>query len=102
MRLSGRICAYFKTAAPCLPLTNARPFLSRRLYSYGHADPGAARPWSRRRALRKETPVSPRDIVLCNPVRTAIGAFNGCLKTIPATDLGATAVRETLRRSRLE
>src|SRR5215831_15706577 len=50
----------------------------------------------------KETPVSPRDIVLCNPVRTAIGAFNGSLKTIPATDLGATAVRETLRRSRLE
>jgi len=46
--------------------------------------------------------VSTRDIVLCNPVRTAIGAFNGSLKTVPATDLGAAAVRETLRRSRLE
>ena len=30
-----------------------------------------------------------RDIVLCSPVRTAIGAYNGSLKTIPATDLGA-------------
>ena len=46
--------------------------------------------------------MSTRDIVLCNPVRTAIGAFNGSLKTVPATDLGATVVRETLRRSRLE
>jgi acetyl-CoA C-acetyltransferase len=36
------------------------------------------------------------DVVLCSPVRTAIGAFNGSLKTIPATDLGATVVRETL------
>src|SRR6266481_250032 len=46
--------------------------------------------------------MSTRDIVLCNPVRTAIGAFNGSLKTIPATDLGAKVVRETLRRSRLD
>ncbi|HTO81033.1 MAG TPA: thiolase family protein [Methylomirabilota bacterium] len=46
--------------------------------------------------------MSTRDIVLSNPVRTAIGAFNGSLKTVPATDLGATVVRETLRRSRLE
>ena len=42
------------------------------------------------------------EIVLCSPVRTAIGAFNGSLKTIPATALGATAVRETLRRSGLD
>jgi acetyl-CoA C-acetyltransferase len=45
---------------------------------------------------------STRDVVLCNPVRTAIGAFNGSLRTIPATDLGATVVRATLRRSRLD
>ena len=43
-----------------------------------------------------------RDVVLCSPVRTAIGAYNGSLKTIPATDLGATVVRETLRRSGLD
>ena len=42
------------------------------------------------------------DVVLCSPVRTAIGAYNGSLKTIPATDLGATVVRETLRRSGLD
>jgi acetyl-CoA C-acetyltransferase len=42
------------------------------------------------------------DIVLCSPVRTAIGAYNGSLKTIPATDLGAAVVRETLKRSGLD
>jgi len=41
------------------------------------------------------------DVVLCSPVRTAIGAYNGSLKTIPATDLGAAVVRETLKRSGL-
>jgi acetyl-CoA C-acetyltransferase len=42
-----------------------------------------------------------RDVVICNPVRTPIGAYNGTLKEVPATDLGATVVRETLRRSGL-
>jgi len=46
--------------------------------------------------------MSTHDVVLCNAVRTAIGAFNGSLRTIPATDLGATVVRETLRRSGLD
>src|SRR5216683_2269843 len=41
------------------------------------------------------------DVVLCSPVRTAIGAYNGSLKTIPAADLGAAVVRETLKRSGL-
>jgi len=41
-------------------------------------------------------------IVLCKPVRTAIGAFNGSIKSVPATDLGATVVRETLKRARLD
>ena len=40
-----------------------------------------------------------REIVLCEPVRTAIGAFNGALKGTPATDLGAAVIRETLRRA---
>ncbi|WP_232631766.1 thiolase family protein [Methylobacterium sp. Leaf118] len=43
-----------------------------------------------------------RDIVLCHPVRTAIGGYGGSLKGIAATDLGATAIRETLRRSGLD
>jgi acetyl-CoA C-acetyltransferase len=46
--------------------------------------------------------MSTPEVVLCNPVRTAIGAYNGSLKAIPATDLGSTVVRETLRRSGLD
>jgi acetyl-CoA C-acetyltransferase len=41
------------------------------------------------------------EVVLCSPVRTAIGAFNGSLKTVAATELGAVVVRETLRRAGL-
>jgi acetyl-CoA C-acetyltransferase len=43
-----------------------------------------------------------REVVICNPVRTPIGAFGGALKDVNATDLGALAVRETLRRSGLD
>jgi acetyl-CoA C-acetyltransferase len=43
--------------------------------------------------------MSQPEIVLSHPVRTAIGAFNGSLKGVPATDLGAVAIRETLRRA---
>ncbi|HXM03209.1 MAG TPA: acetyl-CoA C-acyltransferase, partial [Chthoniobacterales bacterium] len=43
-----------------------------------------------------------REVVLCSPVRTAIGAFNGSLKMVPATELGAVVVRETLRRAGLD
>jgi acetyl-CoA C-acetyltransferase len=42
------------------------------------------------------------DVVLCSPVRTAIGAYNGSLKTIPAPELGAAVVRETLKRSGID
>ena len=43
-----------------------------------------------------------REIVLCAPVRTAIGTFNGALKGVPATELGATVVRATLARAKVE
>ena len=43
-----------------------------------------------------------RDVVLCHPVRTAIGTYNGTLKGTPATELGAAVVRETLGRSGLD
>jgi acetyl-CoA C-acetyltransferase len=46
--------------------------------------------------------MSASEVVLCSPVRTAIGGFNGSLKAIPATELGATVVRETLRRAKLD
>ncbi|MCE4369650.1 thiolase family protein [Xanthomonas hortorum] len=42
------------------------------------------------------------EIVLCSPVRTAIGTYGGALKDTPAPDLGAAVIRETLRRSGLE
>src|SRR5215510_14645742 len=50
----------------------------------------------------EEKLMSSGEIVLCKPVRTAIGAFNGALKSVSATDLGATVVRETLKRSKLD
>lgn len=43
-----------------------------------------------------------RDVVLCSPVRTAIGTYGGTLKATPATELGAVVVREALRRTGLD
>ena len=41
------------------------------------------------------------EAVICAPVRTAIGTYGGTLKEMPATDLGALAVRATLERAKL-
>ncbi len=41
------------------------------------------------------------DVFICSPLRTAIGTFDGSLKTIAATQLGATVIRETLKRAAL-
>ena len=43
-----------------------------------------------------------RDIVLCAPVRTALGTFNGTLKDMPAVDLGAVVVRAAMERAGLD
>ena len=43
--------------------------------------------------------MSQREVVLCSPVRTAIGTFGGAFKLTPAVRLGAAAIRETLRRT---
>jgi acetyl-CoA C-acetyltransferase len=43
--------------------------------------------------------MSKPQIVICNPVRTAIGTFGGALKTVPAAALGAAVIRETVRRA---
>lgn len=45
--------------------------------------------------------MNPCEVVLCNPVRTAIGTYGGSLKEVPAPDLGAAVIRETLKRSGL-
>ena len=42
-----------------------------------------------------------KEVFLCAPVRTAIGTYGGSLKAIPATQLGAAAVRAAVERSRL-
>lgn len=42
------------------------------------------------------------DIIIAAPVRTAIGTFNGSLKTVSATELGAVALRESLTRAGLD
>jgi acetyl-CoA C-acetyltransferase len=43
-----------------------------------------------------------REVVLCAPVRTAIGTFNGTLKETPATELGAVAIRAAIERAGLD
>ena len=43
-----------------------------------------------------------REVVLSQPVRTAIGTYNGTLRGIAATELGAAVVRETVRRSGID
>jgi acetyl-CoA C-acetyltransferase len=45
--------------------------------------------------------MSKPEVVLCNPVRSAIGTYGGSLNDIAAPDLGAAAIREVLRRSGL-
>ena len=45
--------------------------------------------------------MSKPEIVLCSPVRTAIGTYGGALKDVPAPELGAAVIRETLRRAGL-
>jgi acetyl-CoA C-acetyltransferase len=49
----------------------------------------------------KEVPMVPNDVVICAPVRTAIGTFNGSLKDIAAPELGGAAIKASLARSGL-
>lgn len=41
------------------------------------------------------------EVVLCSPVRTAIGTYGGTLKDMPAPELGAVVIRESLKRANL-
>ena len=38
-----------------------------------------------------------REVVICSPVRTAIGTYGGSLKDTPGVDLGAAVVRANPR-----
>lgn len=44
--------------------------------------------------------MSKQEIILAEPVRTAIGTFNGTLKGIAATELGAVVIAEVIRRAK--
>ncbi|MGA8261179.1 MAG: acetyl-CoA C-acetyltransferase [Arenicellales bacterium] len=46
--------------------------------------------------------MSGSDVVLCAAVRTAIGTYGGTLKDVPAPELGATAIKESVRRAGLD
>ena len=41
-------------------------------------------------------------VVICEPLRTAIGTFGGTLKDIPAPELGAIVVKEILKRTKID
>jgi acetyl-CoA C-acetyltransferase len=43
-----------------------------------------------------------RSVVIAEPVRTAIGAFGGTLKDMPAADLGAVVIRAAVERAGLK
>ena len=43
-----------------------------------------------------------QEIVLCHPVRTAIGSFGGSLQDLAAPRLGAMVIAETLRRAGID
>ena len=42
------------------------------------------------------------DVVVCAPVRTALGTYAGTLKGMPASQLGAAAIRATMERAGLQ
>jgi len=42
------------------------------------------------------------NVVLCAPVRTAIGTYGGALKDVTAPDLGCVVIKETLSRAKID
>src|SRR5512146_1988553 len=60
-------------------------------------------PAARRTALLEDLPMkAQRQVILAEPVRTAIGTFGGSLKDQPATALGALAIRAAVARAGLK
>jgi acetyl-CoA C-acetyltransferase len=41
----------------------------------------------------------PKAIVIASAARTAVGSFNGAFATVPAHELGATAIKAALERA---
>lgn len=40
-----------------------------------------------------------KEVVIASAVRTAVGSFGGSLKSVPAVDLGATVIKEAVKRA---
>ena len=40
-----------------------------------------------------------RDVVICEPVRTAVGGFGGAYKTVHAHELASHVIRELMART---
>src|SRR3546814_18444491 len=41
------------------------------------------------------------DVVIAGAARTAVGSFNGSLSSLPASQLGAVAIREAMQRAKV-
>jgi acetyl-CoA C-acetyltransferase len=53
-------------------------------------------------ATAKRTTMNDHDVVIISAVRTPIGKFQGAYKDVPATDLGAAAVRAAVARAGID
>ena len=42
------------------------------------------------------------DVVICEPIRTAVGRYGGAIKDITAAELGAIAVRSLIERTGID
>ena len=68
-------------------------------------DTGSSNPLGGSRKGERENEdqvMTSRSVVIAEPVRTAIGAFGGTLKDVPAPDLGAVAIRAAVERAGLK
>ncbi|WP_460490538.1 thiolase family protein, partial [Corynebacterium nasicanis] len=45
---------------------------------------------------------NPTDIVICTPLRTAVGGYGGQFTSVPVQELAATVVRAVMERSGLQ
>ena len=52
--------------------------------------------------LKEELSMARSDVVLCAPVRTAIGTYGGALKAMPAPELGAAVIQAAMERAGLQ
>src|SRR3546814_18531023 len=69
---------------------------ARRVRECGSARPSAALAWPPEGRTPKMT-----DVVIAGAARTAVGSFNGSLSSLPASQLGAVAIREAMQRAKV-